>query len=72
MDRISASEALYGFMAWLTTQDIPVVLGARYSMAPAAEAVKKFCDANNLAEPQAGWEKHFVHPSSEDTEENEK
>ena len=72
MDRISASEALFGFMGWLTTCDETLMIGAQHECAPVADAVKKFCDANNLAEPQAGWEKHFVYPSNENTEESEK
>ena len=65
MDSLSASEALYGFMGWLTTRQDVMSVGASYECAPAADAVKEFCDANNLAEPRDRWEKNLVHPEED-------
>ncbi len=62
MDKINASEALFGFMGWLTTRDTVLSVGKHHVCGPVADAVKAFCDANNLAEPRDGWEKNFVHP----------
>ena len=62
MDRIIASEALYGFMGWLTTRSGTMSVGASHECAPAADVVKEFCDANDLVQPRDGWEKHLVHP----------
>ncbi len=62
MDRLSASEALYGFMGWLTTRQEVMSAGASHECAPVADAIKEFCDANDLAQPRDGWEKNFVYP----------
>ena len=63
MNEITASEALYGFMGWLTTRQESLSVGAHHECAPAADAIKEFCNANGLAEPRDGWEKNFVHPN---------
>ncbi len=65
MDRLSASEALYGFMGWLTTRQETMLVGASHECTPAADVVKEFCDANDLTEPRDGWEKNLVHPKKE-------
>ncbi len=62
MDELNASEALFGFMGWLTTRETVLSVGSHHECASAADAVKAFCDANNLAKPREGWEKNFVHP----------
>ena len=61
-DKISASEALFGFMGWLTTRDETLMIGAQHVCGPVADVVKEFCDANDLDEPREGWNKNFVHP----------
>lgn len=67
MDKISASEALFGFMGWLTSLETPVTFSARDYAGTAAELVGEFCKANNLAEPREGWHENFVYPSSRPT-----
>ncbi len=65
MDQIIASEALYGFMGWLTTRQETMSVGANHECAPVADAIKAFCDANDLTQPRDGWEKNFVYPEKE-------
>ncbi len=65
MARLSASEALYGFMGWLTTRQETIKVGASHECGPVADVVKEFCAANYLAEPRDGWEKLCVHPEEE-------
>jgi hypothetical protein len=52
--KLSASEALYGFVAYLTsvneTQDAAVFL---------VELVDRFCKKNGFGELREGWEKHI-------------
>jgi len=62
-DKISASEALFGFMGWLTTRDKAVTFSGHHNAGVAAELVASFCEVNNLAEPRREWDKHLVHPS---------
>lgn len=50
--RISASEALFGFTAWLTTRQGSITLGAAHDCAPVAELLKLFLAENKLPEPR--------------------
>ena len=63
-DKISASEALFGFAAWLTTLDKPVTFSARHDAGLAAELVGEFCKANGLDQPRDGWANNLVTPDS--------
>lgn len=63
-DQLSASEALYGFMGWLTCLDKPVKFSSRHEAGIAAELVDEFCKANNLESPLAGFSGRFVYPTS--------
>lgn len=51
-DHITASEAVFGFTAWLTVRKGSVTLGATHDCAPAAILAKRWCDANNLNVPR--------------------
>jgi len=62
-EKLSASEALYGFAAWLSCRDKKIAIGASCNAAPLADLVKEFCEANELDEPANGWEKNLTHPS---------
>ena len=47
-DKINPREAVFGFMAWLTTRSTPVVLGSQHDSSIAAELVAEWCNANDL------------------------
>lgn len=53
---VTPSEAIFGFMAWLTTREEPSgPFGANHSTSPdAAELVGAFCDAQGFARPRDG------------------
>ena len=55
MTVLSASEALFGFMAWLTTREEPVTFSSQHDASKAAELVGLFCKANGLEDPREGW-----------------
>ena len=63
---LSASEALFGFMAWLTTRDKESgPYGAsNATCGEAAELISEFCDVNKLKEPVDGWEEYLTHPKT--------
>ena len=64
VDEITAAEALYGFMGWLTSREtVTPELSAKHNAAIAAELVDKFCKANELRDPRDGWEKTLKHPA---------
>lgn len=63
-DNLLASEALFGFVAWLTSLEKPVVFSARNDAALAAELVNEFCKTNLLERPREGWTARFTFPKS--------
>lgn len=62
MDKLSASEALYGFAGWLTTRNEATIMSSKHDCAPVADRIREFCEENNLSEPKTHWEKNLVHP----------
>ncbi|MCE3234023.1 MAG: hypothetical protein K0Q50_203 [Vampirovibrio sp.] len=51
-ERVTASEALYGFAAWLTSRARPVTFSANHDAAPAADLVAEYVKANTLPDPR--------------------
>jgi hypothetical protein len=64
--QLSPSEALFGFVAWLTTRNEPTIMSRHDEASGPADRIRAFCEANNLEEPRAGWEKTFVFPKVDD------
>ena len=64
MDEMTASEALFGFMAWLTTREAVETFSAKHNVAPAADLMETFCKTNNLVAPREDWTDRLTHPSS--------
>lgn len=61
---LSASEAIYGFAAWLTTREEKTVISSKHNAALIAKRIKEFCETNKLAKPRDQWEKSLVHPNN--------
>lgn len=64
-DKLTASEAVYGFAAWLTTREKKTVMSSTDDAAPIADLVSQFCKENKLETPRDGWEFNLIHPSGE-------
>lgn len=62
MEKLTASEALYGFCGWLTTQEDITELGSEKDCALIAQKIEKFCTTNGLEDPRVGWNKILKHP----------
>ena len=62
---LNAAEAVYGFVAWLTTREERTVMSAKDDCAPIAELIKRFCAENNLPEVSDQWPLNLIHPSGE-------
>ncbi len=54
-DKLTASEAVYGFAGWLTTRAEKTVMSASDDAAPIAELVDEFCKKHSLTDPREGW-----------------
>lgn len=65
LDTLSASEAIYGLLAWLTCRDEAVTFSAKHDAAIAAELAKQFCEENNLADPKDDFHTRLIHPKGE-------
>jgi len=57
-----ASEAIYGFIAWLTCRKEETVISTRHACSPIAELIARFCKTNKLKGPRTKWEKRLTHP----------
>ena len=65
-NEMNASEALFGFMGWLTSRDeVTPNFSANHYAGEAANLVSVFCKENNLSDPRAGWENNLIHPTGE-------
>lgn len=53
-EKITASEALYGFIGWLTCRMEAVTLSAVHDAAIAADLVKQWCEVNDIPPPRDG------------------
>lgn len=60
-----ASEALFGFSAWLTSRDDPIVISARHDASAIAELVGIYCEANNLEDPRSCYPGNITWPAQE-------
>ena len=67
MDKLTASEALYGFASWLTSRDKAVTASSKHDAAIWAVLVDKFCTENDLAPPRDEWVANLIRPMSEDS-----
>ncbi len=62
---LSASEALFGFVGWITTRRERMVASATDDAAPWPALIEKFCECNALPMPREGWNRNLVHPREE-------
>ena len=59
---LSGSEALYGFMGWLTTNGDNYRIGSKEDCAVWPPLIDEFCKTNHLACPREMWAELLTHP----------
>ncbi len=64
-EELTASEALFGFVGWLTTREEKTVFSSIDDASIGVELIKQFCDENKLNSPREGWQNNLIHPSGE-------
>lgn len=64
-DKLSASEAVFGFAGWLTTRHTRTIMSATDNASGIAELCAEFCKANALEPPRDRWSDDLVHPVEE-------
>lgn len=65
MDKLTASEALYGFCGWLTSRKEKTIMSSNNNAVPIPLLIEQFCKENNLTEPRDGWDNNLIHPNGE-------
>lgn len=65
MDKLTATEALFGFCGWLTTRQERTIMSSSDDSAPIVRLITRFIEANALAEPGEGWQNNLIHPADE-------
>lgn len=63
---MSASEAVFGFVAWLTSRSERITMSSKDEAGVACDLVVEFCKTNHLAEPRTGWTDALIHPAARD------
>lgn len=63
---LTASEAVYGFAAWLTCRTEVIKIGASENVSPLPTLVRIFCDANGLAYPTENYPHNLIHPRGDE------
>ena len=64
-DTLTASEAVYGVAAWLTTRETVTTFGSKHDCAIIADLVNTFCKVNKLSEPRDDWTENLTHPKGD-------
>lgn len=64
-DKLTASEAIFGFCGWLTSRKERTVMASSEDAAPIVPLISQFMKENNLEEPRDGWENNLIHPNGE-------
>jgi len=66
-DKLTGSEAIFGFCGWLTTRKEKTIMSTSDDAAPIVELISKFCKENKLSDPRENWEKNLSHPKEHET-----
>lgn len=61
-NKITATDALYGFCAWLTTREKSVTFSSKHNAGTIADLINTFIKANNLPDPSKKYPNNFVMP----------
>lgn len=62
-EELSASEAVFGLMGWLTSrEEVTPHLSGSHEATVGADIAAQFIESNGLSEPREGWYKKLVHP----------
>lgn len=59
---LKGSEAVFGFLGWLTTRDEVTIFSKSHEASVGASLAGKFCDVNKLPEPREDWTNNLTHP----------
>ncbi|RKZ96883.1 MAG: hypothetical protein DRQ46_06385 [Gammaproteobacteria bacterium] len=61
-DKLTASEAVYGVLAHLSTRVKPITVSEKHDAGILADIANDFCVANGLEDPREDYHKILNHP----------
>lgn len=64
---LSPSEALLGFIGWLTAREEKTIMSSTDDAAPVIERINEFCKEHSLEEPREGWAEMLHNPTGPQT-----
>ena len=62
---LNGSEAIFGFIAWLSNRQEQTVLSAQHSPGGIVKLIELFCKENKLEDPREEWHLNLTHPAGE-------
>lgn len=60
---LTGSEAIFGFVAWLTSRERPTIFSANHNAGEAVELIRQFLNANNLENPRSNYTDYLSFPT---------
>ena len=63
-DTLNPTEAIYGFVGWLTCREEETLMGASHDCTPIVGLIEKFCKNNNLPNVSKDWPNNLIHDES--------
>lgn len=70
-DTLNASEALYGFIAYMTTQPVSMIASSKHNADIWVPEIVNFCKKHNLPDVRKEWTKNLVNNGLSDKKSNE-
>lgn len=61
--KLTGSEAVFGFCAWLTCRSETTIMSAKHSAGNIAELAGEFCKVNKLKDPRDNYTDFLTHPT---------
>ncbi len=62
--KITATDALFGFGAWLTTRKEAVTFSHKHNAGKMVELITEFLSVNDLPDPSSGYPNNFIMPKN--------
>lgn len=66
IEKLTPTEAIFGFCAWLTTRDETAIFGAKHEAGFCVPLIKQFCEANGMtSDVSPNWPENLNKPQPE-------
>jgi len=62
MGELNATEAIYGFVAWLSSREDATYISANHEVSSCINLIERFKKINNLPDISKQWPNNLTHP----------